>query len=742
MYNKNMGWEGKQLNYIKKIMITFLCLLMFAVQFGGIETVNAAAAIPTIGFVGVDHSPLIAGDSESFYITTNPNYTGKVQYRIFLYTANTGKYEELTGGKWSPAVDGRTPYKVTPSKAFQLGKYKVYTYIKRAGATGINPKSMAGSYDSLYKSDLNCVARDDARRFYANTDMDIEKDTYTLGETVKISGLKNITGMQGPYYYKLHIFNPLTKVWTNDVQAYRGTIEWTPTSPGIYVLDLWGVSEKSNFWTMINADPSLKLYQIWKLKVITVKAPEKYISIKEDTPLMMSIGGTADERYATTGEKFWVYEERDGYYKIKIGKVYGYIPVDKAEVLTSKPMEKTNIAWQPIYYETKNIDAYDENTDLVNVKTLDSGIDALSPTWFYNRGSGTNPTGIYSGEIIDREYVRRAHQNGYEVWPRYYEDDSARAKAIFTTPAVRSKVISEVVQNAIDANADGVNIDFEGLGTYAESINDFTAFVRDLSASLHNNGLSVSVDVTRPEVNSRYSSFLNRAALAQYCDYVILIAYDEHYKTSAQPGSVGSYSWVEDSINKTIAAGVPADKLIVANPFYSYDYSYVEVSTSVSHATAVAAKDTVSYSTMSEDIQYKTADIKSGDVLQKTAVSADGQWYTVTIGGSLQYVKKSDFVTVPAYGSGMWTYGVETLFMRDAVNRISINNGITYYDSTARQTVATYTKDGIKHVVWLENADSMNWRCSFVAKYNLKGAGAWALSFETPDVWPAFKTIK
>jgi hypothetical protein len=143
MYNKYMGWEGKKLNYLKKLMVFILCLLIFAIQFSGINIANAAVTVPAVAFVGVDHSPLVVGDSESFYITSN--YSGTVQYRIFLYTENTKKYEELTKGYSSP-VDGKTPYKVTPSKVFQLGKYRVLTYVKRSGSSGIKKDTRAGGY--------------------------------------------------------------------------------------------------------------------------------------------------------------------------------------------------------------------------------------------------------------------------------------------------------------------------------------------------------------------------------------------------------------------------------------------------------------------------------------------------------------------------------------------------------------------------------------------------------------------
>lgn len=51
-------------------------------------------------------------------------------------------------------------------------------------------------------------------------------------------------------------------------------------------------------------------------------------------------------------------------------------------------------------------------------------------------------------------------------------------------------------------------------------------------------------------------------------DYVITMAYDEHYAASEESGSVSSISYVEDSVNNTIAE-VDASRVIIAMPFYT-----------------------------------------------------------------------------------------------------------------------------------------------------------------------------
>ena len=216
-----------------------------------------------VSFVGVDHSPLVAGEKEKFYITSK--YAERVQYRAWVYSENTKTWEDITNG-YTPMVDADKPYEISPDKKFWVGKYKLWIWVREE-------KSLK-EYDNYNVSYLNCVTKDDSNRVYTINDMNVEKSTFKVGEKVIVRGINGISGMAGPYTYKLHIFNTKTSVWTNDNKEYRGLVEWTPTVPGTYVLDLWTMSANSTLWKILKNNPEAKLYEGWKLKVIKVIAAE------------------------------------------------------------------------------------------------------------------------------------------------------------------------------------------------------------------------------------------------------------------------------------------------------------------------------------------------------------------------------------------------------------------------------------------------------------------------------------
>ena len=176
---------------IKKILSMSLVALFVTV--GSLTNVTANAATvstPTINYAGIEHSPLVVGDTETFTVTA-AKFSGDVQYRAFIGN-EAGKWTELTTG-YTAAVSSKTPYVLPASKALTLGKYKVSIWVKTAGKTGVKSNA-TGNFDSYYVAGLNCVSKDDNNRVYTNGAADVA----VTGLTAKFNGINNIGGITGP----------------------------------------------------------------------------------------------------------------------------------------------------------------------------------------------------------------------------------------------------------------------------------------------------------------------------------------------------------------------------------------------------------------------------------------------------------------------------------------------------------------------------------------------------------------
>lgn len=230
------------------------------------DTITGTGA-PEIKFVGLGHSPLVEGDKEDFSVSCA--YDGNVQYRIFLQV--DGAWQEVTQG-YSEAVSGKQTFAITPDYSFQKGQYQGRVYVKKAGQKGSKEEDGI-DFDNYYTYNINCVDKDDANRVYTSGDLILDKDSCKAGEQITISGIKGISGITGPYYYRLHIYDVAKDQWTNNVLPYSEKLQWTPKAPGTYVLDVQVITPNSVLWPNVQEDSSVLYggYEGWKLKTITVK---------------------------------------------------------------------------------------------------------------------------------------------------------------------------------------------------------------------------------------------------------------------------------------------------------------------------------------------------------------------------------------------------------------------------------------------------------------------------------------
>ncbi|NLL58147.1 MAG: hypothetical protein GX244_06520, partial [Firmicutes bacterium] len=139
----------------------------------------------------------------------------------------------------------------------------------------------------------------------------------------------------------------------------------------------------------------------------------------------------------------------------------------------------------------------------------------------------------------------------------------------------REKVIGQLLAFSQLYDLDGINVDFENM--HLQDRDNFTQFIRELAPLAREQGLTLSVDVTFKSSNINWSQIYDRKALAESVDYVMVMAYDEHWGTSPVAGSVSSLPWVERGLQGVLQE-IPADKLLLGIPFYTrlWEIEYLE----------------------------------------------------------------------------------------------------------------------------------------------------------------------
>lgn len=229
-------------------------------------------------------------------------------------------------------------------------------------------------------------------------------------------------------------------------------------------------------------------------------------------------------------------------------------PVTPTRAERSWKGKPVNLFWEAVYERKPNPAKFGEMP----------GVNVVSPTWFRIVDVKGNVR-----SQADSAYVAWAHKQGMEVWGLL----SNSFEADLTTGALstyekRMNTIVQMLKYADLYNLDGINIDFENV--YTKDGANVTQFMRELKPMAQTRNLIVSIDVTPKSNSEMWSLFLDRRALGTVADFLIVMAYDEHWAASPVAGSVASLPWVKSSISRIIEEDeVPAEKLILGVPLYT-----------------------------------------------------------------------------------------------------------------------------------------------------------------------------
>lgn len=131
---------------------------------------------------------------------------------------------------------------------------------------------------------------------------------------------------------------------------------------------------------------------------------------------------------------------------------------------------------------------------------------------------------------------------------------------------------AESIRNLVVSKAfDGIDIDYESIPTSLRA--EFTAFIELLASKLHASGKKLSVTVhpkTSDSQNWDGPGAQDWPRIGAVADSMKIMAYDYHWSTSAA-GPLAPLDWIENVAAYAVSV-VPAAKVIMAMPFYGYDW--------------------------------------------------------------------------------------------------------------------------------------------------------------------------
>ncbi len=230
---------------------------------------------------------------------------------------------------------------------------------------------------------------------------------------------------------------------------------------------------------------------------------------------------------------------------------------------------KRVVGWHPYWATTTDI----QNYQYSNLTTIAYFSYEVNPT-----DGGCLSMHSWSNTPI----VEWAHSNGVKVVLTATLFGSANNQRLLTNAVACSNLVSNLLiamTNRAGLAGDGVNIDFESVGSWSGATVALTSFMSNLTTRFHAANTNYEVSIALPSVDW-YADFDVAGYDAFGLDYAIIMGYDYYYSGSSTPGPnaplyssaqwIGASSWcsVNYSMNYYLGKGISTNKLMLAVPYY------------------------------------------------------------------------------------------------------------------------------------------------------------------------------
>ncbi|MCS7075127.1 MAG: glycosyl hydrolase family 18 protein [Bacteroidia bacterium] len=280
--------------------------------------------------------------------------------------------------------------------------------------------------------------------------------------------------------------------------------------------------------------------------------------------------------------------------------------------------------------------------------------------------------------------IPQAHANGVKVVLCATLFGSSNLTTFLSNASARQRCIDSLVSLVQLRNADGVNIDFEGLPSSQKT--NFTSFMNTLANEFHTKIPGSIVSIALPSVD--WSNAYEVAAMTSVDEFYIM-GYDYYYSGSSTAGPTGLLYYgsiwytqcASKSINDYLIKGIPKSKLHLAVPYYGYEWA---TSSNAFNATTTGTGTSKTYATAKSNAALYGYNYESQSQSAYYMYNSGG-WKQCWYDDSTSLSKKYDVVLQRDIGGiGIWALGYQG-------SNPELDNAIKNKFSTCGSVPCTYT---------------------------------------------------
>jgi len=216
--------------------------------------------------------------------------------------------------------------------------------------------------------------------------------------------------------------------------------------------------------------------------------------------------------------------------------------------------------WHPYWANASAYLSYDYDL-LTHIAYFSFEVDTATGAYSTLRGWDTTPVISY------------AHTRGVKVMLTVTNFGLARNTELLTDTVKQWTLINALVYQLKSRNGDGVNFDFESVPSAMKT--NMVSFCKRAVKGIKAELPQAEISLATPAVN--WSDGWDLKALAETCDYIIMMGYNYYWSGSSTAGPVAPLAGENYNITRSIGedyldAGVPQGKLLLGVPWYGYDW--------------------------------------------------------------------------------------------------------------------------------------------------------------------------
>ncbi|HSW48016.1 MAG TPA: glycosyl hydrolase family 18 protein [Candidatus Saccharimonadales bacterium] len=287
-----------------------------------------------------------------------------------------------------------------------------------------------------------------------------------------------------------------------------------------------------------------------------------------------------------------------------------------------------------------------------------------------------------------KDLITKTHINGAKFTLSIICQDNNDIESILDKQEAQRKLIINIINEVKSRNLDGINVDFEYLGTPDDKYRqEFTEFSKKLKSALKDQNSEIKLEISVQPQATRKSDIIDFRALTPVYDNFIGMSYDYYNSASEIAGPIApmtgfkenKYFFDVTSMYEGLEKLLPKEKILMGVPHYGWDWA-----------------------------------VEDGKTIQSPTFSQNSpEGYAAVI----SYARAKEFK--------------------------NFKKNQCFFDSYAMEPWCWYTDSKTKadHQVWFENTKSIGIKYDFVNKQDLGGIAIWVLGYDTtyPDLWDMMK---